>query len=96
MINTNIRLYNYYTYTERNEYGQPVLSDVKGQVKMFIAIASQSIQNNILYNGCQYIGITHDTEIGNDYVIEYGNERLKVLYTIPDGRYKTVFMAKMV
>lgn len=92
MINTDMRLYNYFTFGDDDGYGQATLStDVKGQVKMAINTTSQSIQDNIRYKDCSYIGLTH-AKVDDTFVIEYGNERLKVLYVNPKGKYTQVFM----
>lgn len=86
-----MRLYNYFTVVE-DEYGQSGLStSPAGQIKMAIEIASQGIQDNINYKDSNYIGLTH-ANVDDTYVIEYGNERLKVLYVNPRGRYKQVFL----
>ena len=96
MINTDMRNYDYYLYGEDNGYGQPALSKEKqGTIKISINITSQSVQDNINYSGAQYIGLTHDKEVSDKYVIKYGNEMLKVLYVNPKGRFKQVFMAGM-
>lgn len=95
MINTDFRLYNYFTFGEDNGYGMPQLStDPTGQIKMAINISSQSTQDNILYKDCSYVGLTH-ANVDDTYVIEYENERLKVLYVNPKGRYKQVFLKGM-
>lgn len=95
MINTNARYYDYYTYGELNAYGQRVLSDTpKGKIKISIEINSQSIQDNINYNNCNYIGLTQNM-IDDTYVIAYENQRLKVLYVNPKGRYKQVYLSKI-
>lgn len=95
MINSNMRTYDYYTYGEQNAYGQSVLSEeVQGTVKMAINTTSQNIQENIKYKGATYMGLTH-SNINDTYVIQYGNERLKVLYVNPNGRYKQVFMGEI-
>ena len=39
------------------------------------------------------MGLTH-ADVDDTYVIIYGEERLKVLYVVPIGRLKQVFMAK--
>ena len=94
MINANMRTYDYYTYGENDAYGQPTLSEeVQGTVKMSISTASQRVQDNVLYKGAEYIGLTHGT-VDDTYVIQYGNEKLKVLYVTPT-RLKQVFMARM-
>lgn len=92
MINADMRNYDYLLYSGMDAYGQPTLSDeVKGSIKMTINIAAQSVQDNVLYKDCSYIGLTH-ANVDDTYVIKYGNERLKVLYINPKGRYKVVFM----
>ena len=95
MIATDMRLYNYFTLGSEDEYGQPTLSKKPvGTIKMAINITSQSIQDNINYKDSQYIGLTH-AKVDDTYVIQYGNERLKVLYVNPKGRYNQVFLQEM-
>ena len=95
MINTDMRDYKYYTYIDKNEYGQSTISkDVKGTVKMAIYLVSNTKEDSINYTSIQYQGITKDTDIDDTYVIKYGNKKLKVLYVI-EGRYRRVFMTRM-
>lgn len=95
MINADMRLYNYFTFGEKDGYGQAQLSkNPVGQVKMAINITSQSVQDNINYKDSQYVGLTH-AKVDDTYVIEYGDERLKVLYVNPAGRFNQVFMSRM-
>lgn len=95
MINTNMKDYIYYTFGELNEYGQAVLSkEAQGTIKMAIYISSQFIQDNINYKGANFVGLTN-SPIDDSYVIEYGEEKLKVLYITPGGRYKQVFLARI-
>lgn len=95
MINTDMRLYDYFTFGDSNGYGQPQLSNEPiGQIKMAIYITSQSVQDNILYKDSTYMGLTM-APIDDSYVIKYGNERLKVLYVNPQGRYTQVFLKEM-
>lgn len=95
MISTQMRTYNFYSFGANDEYGQPVLSDMPtGTIKMAINISSQNVQDNINYSGANYVGLTH-AKVDNTYVIEYGEERLKVLYVNPNGRLKQVFMSRM-
>lgn len=97
MINANMRLYDYFTIGENDAYGQPTASkEPIGKIKMAISISSQTVQDNILFQGCQYMGLTHDTGVNDTYVIQYGKERLKVLYVSPQGRLKQVFLTRMV
>lgn len=96
MIYADMRPYDYLTFGEMNDYGQPKLSDEpRGQVRLAVYTVSQSAQDNVLYENATYIGLTNDAEIDDKYVILYGNERLKVLYVQPKGRYKQVYMARM-
>lgn len=95
MIATNFRTYDYFLYTDADGYGQPQLSkDPKGKVKMSIYITSQSIQDNINYKGANYVGLTHSL-LDDSYVIQYGDEKLKVLYVNPHGRLNQVFLTKI-
>lgn len=94
MITNNMRIYNYFTFGAENEYGQPQLSkDVVGTIKMSIELSSQQIQDNILYKGATYIGLTH-FPIDDTFVVNYGDKMLKVLYVNTRGRYKQVFMCE--
>lgn len=91
-----MRTYNYFTFGSDNGYGQPQLSeDAQGSIKMAINISSQSVADNIKYKEATYIGLTHDAKVDDTYVIEYGAEKLKVLYVNPKGRLKQVFMAEL-
>ena len=95
MINADMRLYNYFTLGELNKAGQKVLSkEPVGQVKMAINISSQAVQDNINYTGATYVGLTH-AKVDDTFVIEYGEERLKVLYVNNKGRLNQVFMANL-
>lgn len=93
MINSNMREYNYYLYSDNDGYGQAGITDeVQGTVKMSIHNTSTSTQDNILYKDATYLGLTLNKAVDDTYVIEYGKERLKVLYIVPQGRYRQVFM----
>lgn len=98
MINANMREYQYYLYDENNAYGQRVLKKdengepvIQGTIKIAIHNTSTGIQDNIRYKDAKYIGLTLDKNITDAFVIQYGQEKLKVLYVI-DGRYKQVFL----
>lgn len=96
MINANMRIYDYYTYGAADSYGQPTLSkDVQGSVKMAIYTSSQAIQDNINYQDCSYVGLTLDKTITDAFVIKYGEEKLKVLYVNPQGRFIQVYLKKI-
>lgn len=98
MINADMRLYDFFTIGENDEYGQPQMPDYEvpeGKIKMCINITSQTIGQNINYKDATYMGLTNDKNIDDTYIIEYGNEKLKVLYINPKGRYTQVYMAEI-
>jgi hypothetical protein len=95
MLNAQMRLYDYYTIGDANEYGQPqVTPEPVGQIKMAINITSQSNQSNINYKNAQYVGLTK-APVDDKYIIKYNGAKLKVLYCNTLGRYTTVFMSEM-
>lgn len=95
MINADMRSYNYFTFGEPDSYGQPQLSqEAQGTIKMAINISSQSVQDNINYKDCSYVGLAHSS-LDDSYVIQYGDKKLKVLYVNPKGRLKQVFLAEI-
>ena len=98
MINADKRLYNYFTIGSNDSYGQPSLpakdAEPTGTILMAIYPSTQSVQSNIKYTNCTYIGLTQ-AEVKDTYIIEYGAERLKVLYVNPKGRYKLVYMGEL-
>jgi hypothetical protein len=97
MINADMKHHDYYLYGEQDMYGQPTLSDeVIGSVKMAIYSSNKSVTGDVNYVGGDYIGLTNDPNINDKYVIQYGNERLKVKYIVYAPRHMTqVFMSRM-
>lgn len=93
MINAEMRLYNFHTLGAIDAYGQPQLLENVGTIKMAISITSQATQENILYKDASYIGVTL-APIDDTYIIQYGEEKLKVLY-VTRGRYNMAFLSKM-
>lgn len=92
MIATDMRTYTYYTLGENNAYGQAKLSpEPQGTIKMAVNMSSQSVQDNINFSDCNYVGLTMD-KLDDSYVIQYGNEKLKVQYINPRGRYTLVYL----
>lgn len=92
MISTDMRTYNYFTLGDDNGYGQATVSkEPQGTIKMAINMSSQSVQDNINFIDCNYVGLTMD-KLEDNYVIEYGNEKLKVQYINPRGRYTLVYL----
>ena len=94
MINADMKLYSFSTLGGADEYGQPQTTDNKGTLKMAIYITSQATQANINYTDAKYLGLTTDN-VDDTYIIEYGKEKLKVLYVNPKGRYKQVYLGAM-
>lgn len=93
MINTSMRLYDFFTLGTKGAYGQLTKSSQPvGSIKMSISLTEQSIQDNINYQNAKYVGLTHNNKVDSSYVIKYGDLLLKVLYVNPDGRYNQVFM----
>ena len=96
MINSQMKTYNYFTFGALDEYGQPALSaQPVGTVKMAINILSQTVTDSIKYKDANYIGLTFNSSIDDSWTIEYGAEKLKVLYVNPMGRYKQVFLKEL-
>lgn len=94
MIGFNMKTYNYFTYENKNAYGQPQLSaEPTGAIKAAIYLTSQSTQDNVNYKNANYVALTLD-DITDKCVIEYGAEKLKVIYVAPYGRYKQAFLVK--
>ena len=98
MINADMRLYDYYIMGGLDEYGQRKLpakdAQPEGKIKMAIYTTSQSVQQNINYLSAQYVGLTA-AAMNDAYIIQYGAERLKVLYVSPHGRLKQVYLSKL-
>ena len=95
MINTQMAKYNYSLLGVANEYGElDINSTVVGSVEMAINLFSQNTADNVLYSTCEYIGLTKEV-IDDNYIIHYGNEKLKVMYVNSFGRLKQVYMQRM-
>lgn len=99
MINSNMKDYNYYLIGESNNYGQAtIIKDidnnpiVQGQVKLNINIISQTLIDNIRYQDATYLGLTHNKDINDKYIIEYEGKKLKVKYINNRGRYTQVYL----
>jgi hypothetical protein len=95
MINADMHPYNYYTFGEKNIYGETVLSEEPvGTIKISINPISQSISDNVNYNQATYLGLTR-AKVDETYVIEYESAKLKVLYVNRKGRLNQVYMAEI-
>lgn len=96
MISTDMRTYSYFTLGDDNGYGQPVISaEPQGTIKMAVNMSSQSVQDNINFLDCNYVGLTMDKSVNDKYVIQYGEEKLKVQYINPRGRYTLVYLTRV-
>lgn len=102
MISRDMKTYNYYAFGDSDNYGQIALIKddtgepiIQGTIKIAINTTSESIQDNINYKDSSYIGLTYDKSVSDAYVIQYGNEKLKVLYVNPKGRLIQVFMKEI-
>jgi hypothetical protein len=94
MINTDMRTLTYIALAGVDDYGQEVIGEEEGTIKMSINHISTSIQDSISYSGSTYFGLTK-ANVNDTYIINYENLKLKVLYVIPKGRYKQVFMREV-
>lgn len=99
MINSRMRNYDYYLLGDDNGYGQITLfkdadgNPIKqGSVKLSVSTLTKAVSDDIRYSDASYIALTHDKAIKDTYVIQYGDELLKVQYVNPDGRYTQVFL----
>jgi hypothetical protein len=99
MINSRMRAYDYYLIGDDNGYGQITLIRddnaeplKQGEVKIAISTLTKAVTDDIRYSDASYIGLTQDKLIKDTYVIQYGEELLKVQYVIPDGRYTQVYL----
>lgn len=98
MINSRMRNYDYYLLGDDNGYGQHGLikddnaEPIKqGSISMSISILTKTVSDDIRYSNASYIGLTQN-DINDTYVIQYGDELLKVQYVNKDGRYTQVFL----
>jgi hypothetical protein len=91
-----MRTYDFYLLDGINEYGQENIGEeVAGQIKMAIFQTAQSTTNTVLYADADYLGLTHDAEVNDAYVINYNGERLKVRQINAQGRLRQVFLKRM-
>lgn len=96
MISNAMSDYTYSTLGFKDEYGQEIETpEAQGTIKLAIYSLTNTIGANIKYKDATYLALTHNKAINDSYVINYGDEKLKVLYTIPSGRYTQVFLAEM-
>lgn len=92
MIQSNMKLYNYYTLGEIDDYGTNQVSQVSGQVKLSIFLQTKQLSDNSIYKEAQFTALTNDKDINEKYLIEYNNMLLKVLYINDLGRYRQIYL----
>lgn len=93
MINSRMQDMEYFLLVDDNGYGQPTISpDPQGTVSISISTLTKTVTDDIRYVDASYLGLTHDKNINDTYVIKRGDELLKVQYVNPDGRYTQVFL----
>lgn len=96
MIQNNMKLYNYYTLGELDDYGTNQASEeVKGQVKLSIFLQTKQLSDNSIYKETQFTALTNDKDINEKYLIEYNEKLLKVLYINDLGRYRQVYLGSV-
>ena len=95
-IMAQMKDYDYSKYTaSRNSYGENTANYTAiGTINIAINLSNQSVGNNIYYSEADYIGLTKE-EVDDTYIIHYGNEKLKVKYVNPIGRYKQVALVRL-
>ena len=92
MINNDMRDYNYFLIGDYDEYGQRTLTETpQSKNKMAINKLTQTVSDTSPYSEASYIGLTN-SDINDTYIIQYGEEKLKVLYIQPRGTLKQVFL----
>ena len=93
MIQNNMKLYNYYTLSELDDYGtNQVSKQISGQVKLSIFLQTKQLSDNSIYKEVQFTALTNDKDINEKYLIEYNNMLLKVLYINDLGRYRQIYL----
>lgn len=92
MISCDMRNYDYFTIRAADEYGQQTAdNEAQGKIKMAIFSTSTAIQDNINYKQANYVGLTFGA-VNDSYIIQYGEQKLKVQYVITKGRLKQAFL----
>lgn len=93
MINANMRDHEYFLLGVDNGYGQLTMTpEPQGTINISINTLTKTVTDDIRYSDASYLGLTHDKNINDTYVIKHGQELLKVQYVIPEGRYTQVFL----
>ena len=93
MINADMRDYSFFLLGSEDDYGQPQMSATpQGSIKIAIYNLSTAIADTIKYKDATYIGLTQAAQVDDTYIIDFDGAKLKVLYVLPKGRYKQVYL----
>lgn len=99
MINARMRVYDYYLIGDDNGYGQAtVIRDddgnplKQGEIAISISTLTQAVTEDLRYSEATYIGLTHDKNVSDKYIIQHNDEKLKVLYVNKETRFPQVFL----
>jgi hypothetical protein len=90
-----MKTYSFSTLGGTDSYGFPQVSNIAGFVKMSIYLYTQNVTDNIKFRDATYIGFTHDKTIADNYIVNYEDKRLKVLYVNPVGRFNQVYLKEV-
>lgn len=90
-----MRLYDYLLYEEEDAYGAGSIgTEVKGSIKLAIYVNTMAVTDSVKYSEGDYVALTQ-AQISDNYVIKYGDKKLKVLYTIPSRMYTQAFLKEI-
>lgn len=97
MINAQMKPHDYYLYGTENAYGERTVSYAArvGTIVISINLLQKNSTDNIKFSEATYIGLTLNREVDDNYIIDYNNKKLKVLYVYPEGRYTQVYMKEL-
>lgn len=96
MIQSNMKLYNYYVLDGLDDYGTNQASEeVQGQVKLSIFLQTKQLSDNSIYKETQFTALTNDKDVNEKYLIEYNEKLLKVLYINDLGRYRQIYLGSV-
>lgn len=78
-IRSNMKEYNYSTYSQEDAYGQKYPAAAAQSVVMAIYENSSTKIDGLTYKDAQYIGLTYNEALGENCLVVYGDKKLKVL-----------------
>lgn len=91
MIAFDMKPYSVSSYSMAlDDYGFPIKHESSRTIEMAIYLNTYNVTNNVLYQDCDYMGLTYGDITDRD-TIEFDNKILKVIH-VTEGRIKQVFM----